>query len=107
MANEMYNSQTLYLRPIANIPEYRIRGCCRWLLAHYPYQFRNETDARLYLLGIWQTNPSLYRSILRRYFEASDYHVDTMPKRDCNRYFSTYGNSYGEDVHMYWHGQYN
>jgi hypothetical protein len=99
----MSNSQTLYLRPISNIPQYRLRGAARWMIYHYPHQFNNVIQAKLYLMGIEQTNPQLYKSILRRYFEASDYSLPKVPTwRDPNRYFSTHNNSYGEDLHTYW-----
>ena len=102
MANQEYNNITLYLRPISNIPEYRIRGASRWLIHHFPNQFKNEINARLYLLSLSRENPSVYRSILRRYFEASDYHVETLPKRNPNKYYTAYSNSYGNDIHMDW-----
>jgi hypothetical protein len=105
MANQEYNNITLYLRPISNIPEYRIRGACRWLMAHFPGQFKNEINARLYLLSLSRENPTVYKSILRRYFEASDYHVNTLPKRDPNRYYTAYSNAYGNDNHMDWSTQ--
>ncbi len=102
MATQMRNDIMLYLMPIANIPEYRIRGACRWLVAHFPSRFVNETHARIYLMNLQQTSPQVYRSIIRRYYQASDYMPETLPKRNCNRYFSNGVNEYGDELHMYY-----
>jgi hypothetical protein len=102
----MENWKTLYLRPKAAIEPYRVNGAARWLLAHYPAQFQDERSARMYLFSLFNSDPQLYRSILARYFEASDFYLQRMPDwRNPNRYFSTNSSVYGEDPHLYWRAQ--
>jgi hypothetical protein len=102
MATQLDNSQTLYFRPAANIPEYRIRGACRWLMYHYPKQFKDPVQTRLYLMRIEHNDISLYRSIMSRYFKASDYHPEYIAWRNPNQYYTTDSNVYGEEPHQYW-----
>ena len=102
MSYQLDNSQTLYFRPAANIPEYRIRGACRWLIAHYPQQFKDPRQARLYLMRIEKDDISLYRSIMSQYFKASDYRPEYVAWRNPNQYYTTNSNVYGEEAHQYW-----
>jgi hypothetical protein len=95
------NSVTLYLRPIENIPPYRVRECAQWLVNHR--KFPTVDIAHRWLLLMEDQDPWKYKAILANYFDAVDYtpsYVDDT--KNVNDYRSSNTNYYGEEPHMGW-----
>jgi len=100
MSGLMRNSLTLYLRPIENIPPYRVNDCAIWMVSHG--KFKTFIDAKKWLLIMEEQKPWIYKAIMANYFDAVDYKPSVIDHRDVNKYKSSISNSYGEDAHMRW-----
>lgn len=98
------NSLTLYLRPHAAIPPYRVNDCANWLVKQG--QFKTYYEAKLWLIKEEQDNPWNYKAVMSQYFDATDYQSDYKSHRDVNKYRSTKSNYYGEDPHMWYSAGY-
>lgn len=100
MSGLQLNELTLYLRPLAAIPPYRVNDCATWLVANG--KFPNFTTARMWLSKLEETNPWTFKAVMSSYFSSVDYKQDYIDKRDVNKYRSSATNSYGEEPHMWW-----
>jgi hypothetical protein len=99
MSRYQPNSITLYLQPINNQQPYQINNCANWLVG-IGY-FKTFINARNYLSVIERVKPWIFRNIMSKYYDVTEYKYPIMNTININTYRTSKYNHYGDEPHMY------
>jgi hypothetical protein len=93
------NSDTLYLRPIENQPNYQIQNAARWLVAKG--EKPTYKQALHYVIYLESTYPWKFKTLMASFYDKFDHTIKRMKYKDVNTYKSTDSNFYGDEWHMW------